>query len=41
MKKIIIAFVIIGSLASCNRYVSPFPDGHPCVKERKPNIFKH
>lgn len=39
--KISIALIVISLLASCNRYASPFPDGHPCAREPRPNIFRH
>ena len=42
MKKILLVITIIAiALTSCSRYSSPYPDGHPCERVHRPNIFNH
>lgn len=38
---VIAATLTVVLLTSCSRYSSPYPDGHACAKQVRPNIFRH
>jgi hypothetical protein len=36
-----IIILIAAITPGCSRYTSPFPEGHPCERTARPNIFRH
>jgi hypothetical protein len=38
---VIAATLTVMLLTSCSRYSSPYPEGHPCERKARPNIFRN